>query len=258
MHVIRLYLVRHGHVNYFDAAQQPINPKYAPLSAQGEQQIQILAEHLHAIQMDQIYSSTMPRSIQTAEILASTQKLKTIQSYGEIREIKSGRLKDIPVDQAELIIKQAYSPKKYVLDRFLQGESWGDFETRVITWFEQMLLKQHQLPQHQSQELVLQNHQSKAQLKPQHILVSAHDAVNRIVLNWVQGLKNHDVQVHEQNYGCLNIVDFYLEDQRIVESRILLQNFTAYNILKINESENALDQVYNIYMQTNGFKGDVA
>ncbi len=42
MQLIRLYLVRHGHVDYFDAAQQPINPKYAPLSVQGEQQIALL------------------------------------------------------------------------------------------------------------------------------------------------------------------------------------------------------------------------
>ena len=238
---IRLYLVRHGHVDYFDAAQQPINPKYAPLSAQGEQQIQLLAEHLQAIQMDQIFSSTMPRSIQTAEILARQQARKDIDSYDEIREIKSGRLKDIPVDQAEVLIKKAYYPKKFALNGFLQGESWTDFETRVITWFQQMLRQQSQ---------------SKPQQTTQHILVSAHDAVNRIVLNWVQGLQQHDVQVQEQNYACLNIIDFYLQDQHIVESRILLQNFTAHNILKINESENALDHVYNIYMRTNGFKGE--
>lgn len=237
MSMIRLYLVRHGHVDYFDTAQQPINPKYAPLSAQGQQQIQLLAEHLQAIQMDQIFSSTMPRSIQTAEILARQQARKDIDSYDEIREIKSGRLKDIPVDQAEVLIKKAYYPKKFALNGFLQGESWIDFETRVITWFQQMLLQQNQS-------------------KPQHILVSAHDAVNRMVLNWVQGLSQHDVQVQEQNYACLNIIDFYLQDQQIVESRILMQNFTAHNILKINESENALDHVYNIYMRTNGFKGE--
>jgi len=242
MQSIRLYLVRHGHVDYFDADQQPINPKYAPLSAQGEQQIELLATHLQAIQLDQIFSSTMPRSIQTAEILARQQARKDIDSYDAIREIKSGRLKDIPVDQAEVLIKKAYYPKKFALNDFLQGESWVNFEARVIGWLQQMLM---------------QESQSKPQQSKQHILVSAHDAVNRIILNWVQGLHNHDVQVQEQNYACLNIIDVYLQDKQIVESRILLQNFTAHNILKVNESENAVEHVYNIYMNSNGFKGEV-
>lgn len=240
MQSIRLYLVRHGHVDYFDADQQPINPKYAPLSVQGKQQIELLATHLQAIQLDQIFSSTMPRAIQTAEILASQQLKKDIISYDEIREIKSGRLKDIPPEQADLLIKKAYYPKKFALNGFLQGESWDDFEARVIGWFQQMLVQQNP---------------SQTQHTTQHILVAAHDAVNRIVLNWVQGLHNHDVQVQEQNYACLNMIDFYLHDQQIIESRILMQNFTAHNILKINESENALDHVYNIYMNTNGFQG---
>lgn len=55
MQSIRLYLVRHGHVQYFDLTHQPINPKYALLSDQGVQQIQLLAEHLKAISLDQIF-----------------------------------------------------------------------------------------------------------------------------------------------------------------------------------------------------------
>lgn len=65
---LRIYLVRHGHVSYFDAANNPINPKFAQLSEQGIEQIQQLAHQLRDISFEKIYSSTMPRSIQTAEI----------------------------------------------------------------------------------------------------------------------------------------------------------------------------------------------
>lgn len=235
MKLIRLYMVRHGHVQYFDAQHQPINPKYARLSKLGEQQIQRLAEYLNEISMDKIFSSTMPRSIQTAEILAAQQKQQQIEAYDEIREIKSGRLKDIALDRAALVIQKAYAWRKYQLEHFLQGESWLLFEARVLQWLEQMLLQQ-------------------ADAQSQHILLSAHDAVNRVVLNWVYGLKNHDVQVQEQDYACLNIIDFYIENQQIQESRILLQNFTTDNVLKINQSANALDDVYASYMKANGFK----
>ena len=53
---VRVYLVRHGHVHYFDKQHQPVNPKYARLSATGIAQISQLAEQLKAVQMDQIYS----------------------------------------------------------------------------------------------------------------------------------------------------------------------------------------------------------
>lgn len=238
---IRLYVVRHGHVDYFDAQQKPINPKYAALSAEGEQQIQMLAQQLAVIAMDQVYSSTMPRSIQTAQILAAKQRHQDIISCDEIREIKSGRLKEISVEQASVVIKQAYSPYRLGLTGFLQGESWQDFEPRVRLWFEQMLLQQAQ---------------AGAAEQEKHILVSAHDAVNRVILNWAQGLDQHDFQAVEQHYAALNMIDCYIENNQIVERRILMQNYTAHNIFKIKQSENALDHVYQLFMQTNGFKGE--
>ena len=235
---IRLYLVRHGHVQYFDEQHQPVNPKYAPLSAIGIAQISQLAEQLKAVQMDQIFSSTMPRSIQTAEILASTQRHSKIQSCDEIREIKSGRLKELDPTDAHIVIKKAYQHRLYALDSFMQGEKWEEFEARTTDWLEKMLRQQ-------------------AGLHHQHILVSAHDAVNRIFLNHAYCLNQQDIQVQEQNYACLNILDYFIENDQIIETRILLQNFTAHNVLKINETHNALDDVYQIYMKTNGFKGEM-
>lgn len=235
---IRVYLVRHGHVQYFDEQHQPVNPKYAPLSAIGIAQISQLAEQLKAVQIDQIFSSTMPRSIQTAEILASTQRHSKIKSCDEIREIKSGRLKELDPTDAHIVIKKAYQHRLYALDSFMQGEKWEEFEARTTDWLEKMLRQQ-------------------AGLHHQHILVSAHDAVNRIFLNHAYGLNQQDIQVQEQNYACLNILDYFIENDQIIETRILLQNFTAHNVLKINEMHNALDDVYQIYMKTNGFKGEM-
>ncbi len=66
---LRIYLVRHGHVSYFDEANNPINPQFAQLSERGIEQIQQLAHQLQVVNFEKIYSSNMPRSIQTAEIL---------------------------------------------------------------------------------------------------------------------------------------------------------------------------------------------
>lgn len=229
---VRLYLVRHGHVQYFDDQHRPINPKYAPLSAQGVHQIQLLAHVLRDLKIDQIYSSTMPRSIQTAQILAEKQSNQTIISLDGIREIKAGRLKDIVPEQAEHIIAKAYHYQQYELSSFLNGESWQDFRDRVLPCLKRMI----------------HNHQN------QHILIAAHDAVNRLILAWAHHQIEQDLHAFEQHYGCLNIIDVLIEHGEIVEKRILLQNYTVDNPLKIDQRTNAVEDVYQMYIKTNGFQ----
>ena len=36
---LRIFLIRHGHVAYFDEDNKPVNPKYAQLSPQGIEQL---------------------------------------------------------------------------------------------------------------------------------------------------------------------------------------------------------------------------
>lgn len=230
---VRLYLVRHGHVQYFDEEQRPINPKYAPLSERGRGQIRMLAQQLaEEVQFDRIYSSTMPRSIETANLIAKLQHKKHIVSFDEIREIKAGRLKDIQAEHAEHIIAKAYHLKQYQLMQFLNGESWQDFRARVLPCMEKIIL----------------NHEN------QTILVSAHDAVNRLMLAWVNGQHEHDLHSYEQHYGGLNIIDVFIEAGQIIEKRILLQNYTAYNPFKLNQHTNAVEDVYQMYVKTQGFQ----
>ncbi|WGT83435.1 histidine phosphatase family protein [Acinetobacter baumannii] len=231
---LRIYLVRHGHVSYFDTANNPINPKFAQLSEQGIEQIQQLAHQLQNVSFEKIYSSTMPRSIQTAEILKRYQnEHKDIQSFDDIREIRAGRLREISLDRAELEIKKAYQFHKNNLELFVQGESWSLFITRVLTWFEGMILTAN---------------------KDQNILISSHDIVNRILINWVYGHDFKDVYSQEQDYGCLNILDLTIENQRVISKRIKLQNFTPYNLIKNELFNSAMDDVYETYIATQGFK----
>ncbi|ENE6702706.1 histidine phosphatase family protein, partial [Acinetobacter baumannii] len=183
---------------------------------------------------EKIYSSTMPRSIQTAEILKRYQnEYKDIQSFDDIREIRAGRLREISLDRAELEIKKAYQFHKNNLELFVQGESWTHFITRVLTWFENMILTAD---------------------KDQNILISSHDIVNRILINWVYGHDFKDVYSQEQDYGCLNILDLTIENQKVISKRIKLQNFTPYNLIKNELFNSAMDDVYETYIATQGFK----
>ena len=230
---LRIFLVRHGHVAYFDENNKPINPKYAQLSPQGIEQISLLAECLKDISFESVYSSTMPRSIQTAEILTQYQPSKKVLAVDAIREIKSGRFKDLPNDQSETALKEAYLLQTNQLENFIQGESWKEFSHRVIDWFEQTILS-----------------------KPsrQNILISSHDAVNRVIINWMYNHHLADIYTQEQDYGCLNILDIKVKNNQILHKRIKLQNFTIYNSLKNGLFNSAMDDVYNMYVNNNGFK----
>ena len=229
---VRLYLVRHGHVAYFNEQHQPINPKYAMLSTQGIEQIQSLAEQLKQVEFGNVYSSTMPRSIQTAEILTASHSGNETIACDEIREIRSGRLREIQPQHAELEIKHAYRHQTYQLNQFMQGEAWSEFEYRIVTWLENMIL---------------------ATDKTQNILISSHDAVNRVMINWVYNRSGQDLYVQEQDYGCLNILDIEIQQGRILNKRIKLQNFTPYDLNKSKLLNSAMDDVYDIYTKANGF-----
>ncbi|WP_440453259.1 histidine phosphatase family protein [Psychrobacter sp. ASPA161_9] len=230
---LRIFLVRHGHVAYFDKENKPVNPKYASLSPQGVEQIRLLAESIKDISFENVYSSTMPRSIQTAEILTQYQPSKEVIAVDTIREIKSGRLRDVPADKAQTELKEAYLLQTNQLQHFLQGENWEAFSRRVIEWFEQVIVSDS---------------------SRQNILISSHDVVNRIIINWM--FDNHlaDIYTQEQDYGCLNILDIHVKNNRIFRKRIKLQNFTIYNPFKTELFNSAMDDVYNMYVNNNGFK----
>ncbi|MFC3901352.1 probable phosphoglycerate mutase [Acinetobacter marinus] len=223
---VRVFLVRHGHVNYFDQAHRPINPKFASLSDTGVEQVTTLAELIQDIQFDGIFSSTMPRSIQTAEIL--NRHAQTIQSYDEIREIRAGRLREISPQHALQLIKYGYCFESQGMQDFLHGERWDDFMSRVVTWFERLLLSTD---------------------RQRTFLISSHDVVNRVLIHWVYDQLGRDVYGQEQDYACLNIIDVEIYQGRIRHKRIKLQNYTAYNPVKLNLSQSAMDDVYQSYVQ---------
>ncbi len=230
---LRIFLIRHGHVAYFDEDNKPVNPKYAQLSPQGIEQIKLLADNLKDTSFDRVYSSTMPRSIQTAEILTQYHSSEQVLTVDAIREIKSGRLRDLTEDKSETELKEAYLLQTNQLEHFLQGEKWQDFSHRVLDWFEKTILSAP---------------------KQQNILISSHDAVNRVIINWMYNHPLADIYTQEQDYGCLNILDIHVKNNQILHKRIKLQNFTIYNLLKNGLFNSAMDDVYNMYVDNNGFK----
>lgn len=83
-----LLLVRHGQTDW-NPIQKVMGHSPICLNETGKKQAQNLADWLKNIPLDVIYSSTMPRALQTAEIIAQGRKIPMIPEPG-VAEIDYG------------------------------------------------------------------------------------------------------------------------------------------------------------------------
>ena len=93
---LRVYLARHGQTdgNLKGIAQGWTD---TPLNETGRQQAAMLAERLAGVQLDGIYSSTLSRSRETAQAVATTKGI-TIKSLAGLREVGLGRFENVALN----------------------------------------------------------------------------------------------------------------------------------------------------------------
>ena len=84
-----IYIVRHGQSEA--NAQKMFGFAENPLTKKGKEQAKLLEKTLHHIHFDKIYSSTLTRAIQTAEIIAKKRGM-SIKSIDGIQERDYGKL----------------------------------------------------------------------------------------------------------------------------------------------------------------------
>src|SRR5262249_32876935 len=116
----RLYLMRHAEVSYFGEDGAPVNPAVVPLNEEGVAQARAAAEAFAGIELDRVVTSGLPRTLETAAIVAPGQEA---ESWPELREIQGGRLSEIPADALEREFVGAFRGVIPNETRFLRGES---------------------------------------------------------------------------------------------------------------------------------------
>jgi probable phosphoglycerate mutase len=220
----RMYLVRHGHVSYFDAEGRPLDPRNVSLSAQGIMQAHSLAVALKDIRFDRILCSDLERAKQTAHILAEASDA-CIEPESALREIRAGRLREIPLDRLEAELAYAYDRAAEADARFIGGEGFAEFERRVLDVVEKMMREDGW----------------------ENLLIVSHDAVNRIVLCWAAGQDRSAMASFEQDMCCLNIIDVDIVDGKASRRLIRSVNFTPYDALKTNGTLTVMEQVFHSY-----------
>jgi len=196
--------MRHGEVSYFEQGR-PAPPEGVHLNEQGRTQAAAAALALADIPFDRAVTSGLPRADQTAAIVLGDRALPVITEPG-LREIRGGRLADIPAQELRRTFVDALTRRLSAADTFLLGESFGDFRDRVLPAFHGLI----------------------ADASWSAMLLVAHGAVNRVILADALGLDLHGIGHLEQDAGCINLLDFDEQGYGIVR----LVNYTPYNPLK--------------------------
>jgi probable phosphoglycerate mutase len=221
----RIYLMRHGEVDYFDALGRTVRLDTVGLNAEGRMQAQDAARELAKVPLDRVVTSCMARSIETAHLVIHQRDL-IVENREELREIEPGRPAELAQktpDEIERMLLGALAHDLQPTTRFLGGETFASLRDRVLLCFHDLI----------------------ADPKWLHALIVAHGVVNRMLLANVLGLPYSGLGALEQDPGCINIIDVDDAGKGLVR----LMNYTPANPVKAGMELTTLERLYLQFCQ---------
>jgi alpha-ribazole phosphatase/probable phosphoglycerate mutase len=190
----RIYLVRHGQVEGYEEKRYngQVN---VPLTALGRTQSERVCDCLHDVILDAVYSSDLDRSRYCAELVAATHHLEVI-THEALRELHIGEWEGRTWAELQETYPDDWQARLQDLVNFQVpgGESLQDAANRIRPLIAGML------DQHRGGDIAL----------------VAHGGVNRIILLDAIGAPLQQAFSIEQDYGCLNIIDYFDEGHALV------------------------------------------
>jgi probable phosphoglycerate mutase len=224
----RLFLMRHGHVDYF--APGITDPRTVPLTETGREQAAAAREALRSVEFDLAVHSGLPRTVETAAIVLEGREIKAHPEAG-LEELKSGWL--VAESREELAARLAFSfDDAHEKDaRFLpDGESFEDAQRRITAAMAR---------------LIDENDWRTG-------LIVAHEGVNRIILGWACGGGLRTIGAFEQDLACINVIDLDITAREgapgLQIERALLKavNVTPYDYLKGGLPRTSLEHLFGV------------
>jgi probable phosphoglycerate mutase len=169
-------------VAYFDDDGRPVAPDDVPLTVEGREQAEATRALLDGVELDRVIASGLPRTVETAALLAPG---RDVETWPELREIAGDRFSAIPPEELEEAFVHAFHGIVPNDKRFLGGETIGELFDRVLPALERLL----------------------ADDGWDTALVVAHGAVNRAILSYALTGERRFLGRFEQAPGCLNVLD---------------------------------------------------
>ena len=179
--------MRHGAVAYFDDDGRPVAPDDVPLTVEGREQAEATRLLLEGVELDRVIASGLPRTAETAALVAPGHDVET---WPELREIFGDRFSVIPPDELEEAFVHAFHGIVPNDKRFLGGETIGELFDRVLPAVERLTADEGW----------------------DTALVVAHGAVNRAILSYALTGERLFLGRFEQAPGCLNVLDVDAND----------------------------------------------
>jgi broad specificity phosphatase PhoE len=178
----RLYLMRHGAVSYFRDDGTPVDPNAVVLNEEGRVQAAAARELLGEVEFDRVLASGLPRTVETATIVAPECE---VEEWPELHELRGERLSSIPPEELEAAFVHAFRGVVPNEKRFLGGETIGELFDRVLPAVERLL----------------------ADDTWDTALAVLHGAVNRAILSYALTGERMFLGHFEQAPGCVNVLD---------------------------------------------------
>jgi len=176
----RLYLLRHAEVSYVDETGRPVSPEEVPLTSRGREQAKAARDALAGVELDLVVASDLPRTAETAAIVAPGHE---VERWPDFAEWRGGRLDAVAPEELERQFVGALRIKDESA-RFLGGESLGEALDRVHPALERLLAREW--------------HTALAVL---------HGGVNRIILSYALSGDRTYFGTFEQAPACINVLD---------------------------------------------------
>ena len=229
----RIYLMRHGHVNYFSEEVRQNGMEAVRLTDLGREQISAAGAALSHIQFDRVISSGLPRTQESAEIVLACSEVTqgNVEQRSSLKEIGSGTLigardREGLAGKMMEYLNQAAEPGATFLH---EGELFSDAYERSVSEIEALLSEPDW-------------HTS---------LVVAHEVINRLLLGWATGNGLEAMHSFEQDLACINVLDFDLapdpaqESKRAIQRKIIKAvNMTPYNFTKHGMNLTSLEHIF--------------
>ncbi len=194
MERIRIHLIRHGEVEghevkrYNGQADVAVTPK-------GNAQLGMLQLRMQKLPVTAVYSSDLGRCLDGAKMLAAGYGLEPIREK-KLRELDAGKWERLTWDEIQEKYPGEWKArlKDIVNVPMPGGENLLDLARRVRPVIKK-IVKQHM---------------------GEEIIVVAHGGVNRIILLDAIGAPLKSMFAIEQDYGCLNSIDYYKDGNTVV------------------------------------------
>lgn len=202
----RLYLFRHGAVDYIDDDGNWVaDPDAVKLNERGRAQAASMAELFAGIHVDKALCTGLPRTQQTGTTILGDREIElgVCAELEEIRPLRGEAAGGYDI-YSDIAFSHWRAPQEDAT--FLGGERYHDFYARISAAMELLLVDDSW----------------------HNLAVFAHGGTNAAILGWATGVGLNAFGLLDQSMCCLNIIDFdFDEKSRLVRKTVRAMNITA-------------------------------